>query len=154
MSGINVKPSFLILLVDDNPADVETAKRYLGDRSAHVDLEFGSAGTVDEALREIARKNFDLIVLDYQLPPRNAFDLIEALYKNDWNIPVVMVTGQGDEAIASRAIKYDRVVDYIPKSRLSADTLYSSVVNTLVNARLSDGGGSVGPTEIGPGSNY
>ncbi|HCU25671.1 MAG TPA: hybrid sensor histidine kinase/response regulator, partial [Deltaproteobacteria bacterium] len=72
-----------------------------GFRNIHMEL----AATPDEAYRTLKKKNFDLILTDYYLPATNSDDHIRELSKIAPHIPLVVITGQGDEKAATRSIQ-------------------------------------------------
>ncbi|MFB6226885.1 MAG: response regulator [bacterium] len=108
-------------MVDDNRADLMTVERYLRTGSDH-EVVFSGIQDPDEALDEALSRSIDLIILDYQLPSGNGFDLLERLRSNGFEGPVVMLTGRGDESVAARAVKRS-LAGYLPKDTLSPEDL-------------------------------
>lgn len=51
---------------------------------------------------------FDLILLDYSLPGIDGLETLRKINKDDHDIPVIMVTGHGNESVATEAIKMGR----------------------------------------------
>ncbi len=88
-----------ILIVDDEPAIVETLRLILKDAG----YEVGAAGTVAECLESIARTRYDLVLLDLMLPDRSGLEALEEIRKIDRGLPVVMVTAYGSIDVAVRA---------------------------------------------------
>jgi PAS domain S-box-containing protein len=64
-----------------------------------------SFNTADECLRAVSRQKPDLIISEYVLPDMNGLELLDALNKAKRAIPVIMLTGYGDEEIILRALK-------------------------------------------------
>jgi len=73
------------------------------------------------------------IITDYSMPGLNGLEFLEALKQNNLDIPVIMVTGQGDEDIAVRAMKLG-ASDYLVKSG-DFFTLLPSVIKKVVHER-------------------
>lgn len=123
--------SLSIVIIEDDEAHFELMKRAI-DRaipSASVDY-FEDAGACLERLDKITP---DVIITDYLIPGMNGLEFLEALKKENKDIPVVMITGQGDENIAVQAMKLG-AWDYMVKS---ADffTLLPSVIEKVVGER-------------------
>ncbi len=59
-------------------------------------------------------KDYDFILLDYSMPKRTGLDVLKALKEQDVNVPVIFLTGHGNEIIASEAIKQG-AFDYVVK---------------------------------------
>jgi two-component system cell cycle response regulator len=57
--------------------------------------------SIGEAFDRLDENSFDLIFLDYLLPDGNGLDFLEAINTKRVETPVVVITGQGDELIAS-----------------------------------------------------
>ena len=64
-----------VLIVEDDPAQLEGLKALLGNK----DVETVGAATAAEARGKMAEGSFDCMVLDMTLPDASGFDLLEAL---------------------------------------------------------------------------
>ncbi|RMG05833.1 MAG: response regulator [Cyanobacteria bacterium J055] len=98
-----------LLVVDDSPEDRELYRRYLlldRDRSyAILEAELGERG-----LELWHHHQPDAVLLALHLPDMDGLESIDRLYgaMPDACLPIVMVTGQGNEAIVVCAIKTGR----------------------------------------------
>ena len=98
-----------IVVVDDDPTVADVVGRYLV-RDGHT-VECVHDGY--EALRRIAEHQPDLVVLDLMLPGIDGLEVCRRL-REQWPIPVVMLTALGDETdrLAGFEIGAD---DYVTK---------------------------------------
>jgi PAS domain S-box-containing protein len=123
-----------ILIIDDSPEDRETYRRYLTRESEQsyqiVEVEEGSSVSV---LCEQFQP--DAVLLDYCLPDQNGLQVLEQIKQYQAALPVIMLTGQGDETIAVQAIKQG-AEDYLVKGQTSANKLRLVVQNAIKNAQL------------------
>jgi PAS domain S-box-containing protein len=67
-----------------------------------------------DALTILASTTFDLVILDHVLLDMNGLELLEQMAREGIAQPVLMLTGQGNEKIATSALRAG-VCDYIPK---------------------------------------
>ena len=125
------KPSYTILVVEDNPEDRETLSRYLR-QDFRYQYEVLEAELISEALEICDRIKPDLILLDYLLP-----DDLGLVFLKEWQklygkslIPVVMLTGQGNESIAAEVIK-SGAQDYWVKGKLSGSEVCQRIQSVL-----------------------
>jgi CheY-like chemotaxis protein len=81
-----------VLVVEDDPSSVEVLTRLLERENCEV----RTAGNGLHALRSVAERAPDLILLDLMMPEMNGFELVTALRRNpDWRpIPIVVVTAK------------------------------------------------------------
>jgi PAS domain S-box-containing protein len=125
-----------ILIVDDFAADRELYRRYLlaDSRSTYHPIE---AESVAEGLELCANQQIDAVLLDYMLPDGDGLEFLAALAQRhrDNPPPVVMMTGQGSENIAVRAIKLG-AQDYLVKRDLTSELLQLTVRKAIDNHRL------------------
>lgn len=116
-----------VLIVEDDGATAELERRALAraGRSAVV------VSSVQDALELLEQRSFAAILLDYQLPDGDPWSVFEAAHAKRPRIPVVIVTGQGNERIASEAL-HRGVADYLQKT----DTFWEELPGILGRVTL------------------
>ncbi|AFY70390.1 GAF sensor hybrid histidine kinase [Thalassoporum mexicanum PCC 7367] len=124
-----------ILIIDDSPEDRYFYQNYLlknTDSSYQIlEAEDGEAG-----LLCLQQNHCDVILLDFNLPDMDGLEVLAALNQTtESSIPVIMLTGQGDEATAVNAMKQG-VYDYLIKQQVTANVLQSAVRNALTKFEL------------------
>ncbi len=118
-----------ILIVDDDSVDRELAGRCL---AAIEELELAFAANGDEALETVARGQPDVILTDLRMPGLSGLELVERLADEYPLVPVILMTSQGNETIAVRALQAG-AASYVPKHELT-DTLEDTVEQILLVA--------------------
>jgi signal transduction histidine kinase len=125
--------SLALLLVDDDEVDRSAVRRALtrGGVDAKVTeaTDFASARS---AL--LGSKEFDVVLLDFGLPGGDGLELLREARTSGVDTPVIVLTGQGDEALAVQLMKAG-AADYLPKGLLTTERLAQSVRQVL---RLRD----------------
>ncbi len=93
--------SVRILVVDDDPIHCEFARVYLSTPTAEVETAQNGA----EGLRKLREGQFDLVVVDLEMPVMNGFQMIGAIRSDPAlrHLPVVIVTGLEDMDSIDRA---------------------------------------------------
>ena len=129
---INIDQKVSILSVEDSDADFEEIRTVLNNMGQIV---LTRAVDLEKALEKISRGKFDLVLLDYILPDGSASDFLKVLHENGIKIPVVVVTGQGNEVVASQIIRQG-ACDYLPKNKVTKEILSRIIINTLEKTRL------------------
>ena len=113
MVGINK----YILVVDDSKQYQLIYKTYL-DKIFQNEVEIVNAMSSEDCLKSLdSGKIPDLILLDYILPDTNGVETLKKIRaKNSYkDIPVLFLTGYGDEHVAKEALK-NGADDYLSKS--------------------------------------
>ncbi len=108
--------AFSILIIDDEP-DARAILRSELDKVPGVSLKITAAADGDEALNKLQGASFDLVFLDYQLPPTNGLNILEKIRQHHPKTAVVMMTAAGNEQVAVTAMKKG-AMDYITKNEL------------------------------------
>ncbi len=121
-----------ILSVEDNELDFRKIKSAIGNPQL---IRIEHACDSGEAMEMLEMQSFDLIFLDYALPSSTALDFIRWMAEKELEIPVVVITGKGDEMIASGVIQAG-AYDYLPKSRIGKKSLTRIIHNTLEKFRM------------------
>lgn len=115
-----------VLLVEDDQIDQMAFERFLKEGPYAYDYQIASS--VKEAIEKIQQQTFDVAIIDYQLGDGTGFEVIEKIQ----DVPVIFVTGAGDQSIAVKAMKAG-VYDYLIKtaSRDYLDYLPVTIDNAL-----------------------
>ena len=132
-------PKIQLLLVDDNPMDAALAQRLLQALGQELPVETCWVDSAEKALAEIQQHQYDLLLLDYQLPGASGLDVLTELH----NLPhsqqpaVIMLTASGSEKVAVEAMK-SGAKDYLRKDELAAAPLTRALMSALSQKRLQD----------------
>ncbi|MHC1610399.1 MAG: response regulator [Candidatus Methanospirareceae archaeon] len=95
-----------VLHVDDEPADLEITRIFLG-RIGKNEFEIVSVLSAEEALAELERDDFDAIIADYQMPGMDGIEFLEVVRKSGRyaDTPFILFTGKGGVEVAAEALK-------------------------------------------------
>lgn len=123
---------YKILVVDDNPVNIQVLASLLTDRK--YDVEYALNGP--DALLLIASENFDLILLDIMMPEMDGFEVCKIIKKDVKNneIPIIFLTAKTDIESIQKAFK-EGGVDYVSKP-FNIDELIARV-ETHVELKVS-----------------
>jgi len=122
-----------LLIADDDDGDRMQLRRLI--RACGLVCEIDEATDLNEAEAACAARDYDCAIIDYRMPGGNGLEGIVALRERHPLLPIVMVTGQGDELIATEAIKLG-AADYVPKSQLSQSYIAHVIQSALRKAEL------------------
>jgi signal transduction histidine kinase len=120
-----------ILLVEDNPADVEL--RLLTLRKGGFEVTSDVAQTAEEFTLRIRAASYDLILADYNLPQWKGTEALEILSRENLDVPLIVVTGYLGEEKAVDYIKQG-ATDCVLKDRMAR--LSPSIRRALQEKRL------------------
>ena len=112
------KVSPKILIVDDSESDRVSYVRYLQSDEEHSYC-IVEAETLEEGLELWRSQQPDIVLLDINLPDGDGLEFLEEIGTDQAinKLPVIMLTGQGDERIAVRAMKLG-AADYLVKKEI------------------------------------
>src|ERR1700752_3372140 len=122
------RTSIHALLVEDDPIDQMAIQKANFNKDINAFITYENAGSLKEAQDKIENNIYDIIVCDYHLGDGSAFSILE----NRPDIPIIIVTGVGDEEIAVKAMHLG-ANDYLVKDgqRNYLKLLPISIVNTI-----------------------
>ncbi len=111
------KNTIEILLIDDDPHDLEMAEVFLKEQSDR--FSFTSALSASDGLDALNQADspaefFDCIVSDYQMPGTDGLEFLNEIRERYPNLPFILYTGQGSKKVIKQAI-LDDVTDYVEK---------------------------------------
>jgi PAS domain S-box-containing protein len=103
-----------VLLVEDDAATAELMLRTLKRNGYGVEVASGVQAGL-EALRSNGHSSFDVLLLDYKLPDGEPWELADAAHACVPEVPVVLVTGMSNEAVAIEAVRRG-FADFVKKT--------------------------------------
>ncbi|MFN6483144.1 PAS domain S-box protein [Nostoc sp. DedQUE02] len=131
-------PSCLtILLIDDCAEDREAYRRFLKQDSLYT-YRFLEFETGTPALKWCQQEIPDIILLDFALPDGDGLKFIQQFREchSNTQTAVIMLTGQGDEITAVRAMK-SGVQDYLVKNKLTPEVLQGAIHHAIERMDLT-----------------
>ena len=102
------KVPFTILIVEDNPTDVELMLHSLEDAELTPlggDFEMEVRATAEGALELLKERAVDLVLTDLMLPAMDGLDLVSRIQSIDPNLPVLVVTRMNAVSMAVEAMR-------------------------------------------------
>jgi len=130
-----------VLHVDDDTSLLELTGEFLEHEDDRLVLE--TATSADEGLNQIEDRPPDCIVSDYDMPGKNGIEFLQTLRKTHPDLPFILFTGKGSEAVASDAIS-NGATDYLQKGggsdryKLLANRVKNAVEQYRSNRRATD----------------
>ncbi|TKX67948.1 PAS domain S-box protein [Halorubrum sp. SP9] len=118
-----------ILHVDDDSAFAGLTSEMLSKQAPQFTVEIVMSPS--EGLERLDTTDFDCIVSDYQMPHQDGIEFLDAVREDYQNLPFILYTGEGSEAVASDAIAAG-VTDYLQKG--SGMGHYAVLANKIRNA--------------------
>ncbi|MBI5478895.1 MAG: response regulator [Deltaproteobacteria bacterium] len=110
-----------VLLVDDEVAFVDTLAKLLRRRGVDVTVAYDG----DAALAEVARSEFDVVVLDQRMPGRDGIQTLEEIRRRDAGMPVLLLSGHADLPRVTEALRLG-ACDYLLKP-CAAESLLAAI---------------------------
>ena len=121
-----------ILVVDDSAGVRQLISATLTGRGFDVQV----AANARDAVRAMADRRYDTLVVDYSMPQSNGVELVRALRAVGVAIPIVMVSGVA--TAEDQAAAWEAGVDaYLDKYDLRHGALVASIRQLLEERRLT-----------------
>jgi len=127
------KEKLKVLMVEDNPTDALVVKKRLQKDSA-FDYEVTHVVSGEEALLSMEKNSYNIVLLDYNLPKMGGMEMLAEIKRKNIEVPVIMITGQGDEIVAAQLIK-EGALDYLPKRENYEDAVPFIIRKTIAEFR-------------------
>lgn len=125
-----------LLIVDDAQLDRKLFASTLA-RKTKLEAEVFEASSIEEALALCESRHPNCVLLDQNLQGSNGIEWIDELKSRAGrpHLPIIMLTGAGDEALAVAAI-HAGAADYLSKSKATGAALERAITNALRHAQL------------------
>jgi signal transduction histidine kinase len=113
-----------VLVVDDDDVDRMAVRRSL--KASGIEADVTEASDAAGALEQVRATRFDCGLFDFRMPGSDGLELLRQLRAENIQMPVIMLTGFGDEQTAVELMKAG-AADYLPKNSLTPDRLGQSL---------------------------
>jgi signal transduction histidine kinase len=113
-----------ILLVEDNPGDADLVRLRLLE--GRPDVHLNCVPRLSDALACLDAEMPSLVLLDLNLPDSHGAETFRKVMQKAPNVPVVILSGQDDEALAMKAL-HQGVQDYLVKGDISSKQLERAI---------------------------
>ena len=118
-----------VVIIEDEEAHFQLMKRAIHKEFPLASVDYFEEG--DACLQRLNEITPDVVITDYLMPGMNGIEFLEVLNREKKDIiPVIMITGHGDENIAIQAMKQG-AWDYLVKTS-DFITLLPSVIKKVV----------------------
>jgi signal transduction histidine kinase len=105
-----------VLLVEDNPGDVRLLREMFNEEGS-PDVDLACVSFMSEAEKYLATCTVDIILLDLGLPDAQGLAAIRRVRMAASDIPLVVLTGMDDEALAAQCLQ-EGAQDYLIKGQI------------------------------------
>jgi diguanylate cyclase (GGDEF)-like protein/PAS domain S-box-containing protein len=119
-------PPTLVLVVEDNPGDFALVEDALASAPGIEHFEVLGAETLKQALVAARTSAPDIVLLDLDLPDARGLAGLHALLDVVPGLPVVVLTGNGDDALGRRALRAG-AQDYLLKGEVKPSQLHRAL---------------------------
>jgi diguanylate cyclase (GGDEF)-like protein len=120
-----VKKTTTLLVIEDNPGDVRLLREMFNEQDSH-DVVLNQVECMRDAEKYLAEHAVDIILLDLGLPDAHGLEAVRRAHAAAPHVPLVVLTGMDDEAMAITALK-EGAQDYLIKGEIEARGLLRSL---------------------------
>lgn len=121
----NTDPILRILLVEDDEDDYLITRDLLSDASP-VATQLNWRDSFDAGIQALQSLQVDVALIDLRLGPDSGLDLIQQARDRGITTPFILLTGQGDDELDTRAVELG-AADYLTKGDIDSHTLIRSI---------------------------
>jgi CheY-like chemotaxis protein len=119
-----------VLLIEDNPGEAIVIQSMVLKAAARIpqlsSVEVSRADLLSGGIERILAGEVDMVFLDLSLPDSEGLDTLRRILEQDPGIPVVVLTGTGDSAVAGQAIMLG-AQDYLVKGQVDEPGMIRTV---------------------------
>jgi diguanylate cyclase (GGDEF)-like protein len=122
-----------VLTIEDNPGDARLVRAMLAE-AAPADVVVEVTPRLATGVQKLLNGDFECVLLDLSLPDAEGLDGLTQLRAVADDVPVVVLSGRADEALAMRAVQ-EGAQDYLVKGEVDGRLLYRSIAYAIERKR-------------------
>lgn len=134
MSSSEPETPIALLLVEDNPSDVQLLRTLL-TKAADGKFALTVVARVDAALQAIATHRFDVVILDLSLPDAEGMTAFERVQRAAPELPVLILSGFSDEQAALKLLQ-SGIQDYLVKGQADGPAIWRALRYAIERKRM------------------
>ncbi len=123
-----------VLLVEDNSGDARLLREMFG-REKTGRFELTHVLHLSDALRLLTKGGIDIVLLDMGLPDGHGLDTVRRARAAAPGVPLIVLTGLDDEALAAEAMK-EGAQDYLIKGEIENRALPRALRHSIERQRM------------------
>ena len=131
------KPIKVLLIEDSVFATRHTQKMLAEANGSQIDVQLECAEQLSAGLKRLAEGGIDIVLLDLTLPDSHDLDTFIRVRAQAPQVPVVVLTGLGDEKLAVEAVRKG-AQDYLVKGHLDSNLLKRSILYAIERKRVQE----------------
>ncbi len=118
-----------LLYMEDDPALALLMQKTMQRRGLHIDIAVNG----EDGIKKVEAAGYDVVLIDYNMPFLGGIDVIRDLSARGIAVPIIMVTGDGNESVAVEALKLG-AADYVVKD---VDMKYLQHIHEVIDRVLT-----------------
>jgi nitrogen-specific signal transduction histidine kinase/CheY-like chemotaxis protein len=134
--GMN-QPMLSLLLVEDDAAQSRLMCETLKHIGGAAKFSVTCVDRLDGAMDILSKTFFDALLLDLSLPDSSGMQTIERVQSRFGSLPIIVMTGNDDQALAFEALKKG-AQDYLIKGQTDEKSLFRSIHYAVERKRSAD----------------
>ncbi len=125
-----------IMLIEDSVFATKHVQKMLAEvKSPQFEAELYCADRISAGLEYLANNKADVILLDLTLPDSHGLDTLIKICTQVPEVPVVVLTGLGDEMLAKEAVQKG-AQDYLVKGQIGSNLLRRSILYSIERKKV------------------
>lgn len=125
-----------VLIIEDNLEDFRIIEEMLKEVQNPM-FELYLHKRLDDGIKALVNDEFDILLLDLNLPDSAGLDTFASVYDQAPEIPVVILTGFDDEELGIRAVR-EGAQDYLIKGQVNSLLLSRSITYAIERKSIED----------------
>jgi len=125
-----------VLLIEDNPGDARLIREMLLEEPGTA-FRLENADRLARGLEALAAGDVSLVLLDLSLPDSYGLESFAKVYAHSPNIPIIVLTGTDDQALALAAVK-SGAQDYLVKGKIDRELLLRAMQYSIERKRYQE----------------
>lgn len=128
------KESVKVLLIEDNKPDARFISEML--KNIKPNFKLHTANKLGDGLNLLKSGDFDVLLLDLNLPDSTGFETFEKVHAHEPKLPIVILSGLDDEELAIRAVRKG-AQDYLIKGE-ATNRILSRAISYAIERKTTE----------------